>query len=165
MPIKYLLALLNSKLMEFYFGFEGIMTAGGAFTLKHETISILPIKLKSGKLYSTFAVLVNYVLSCKGAKSSNYDVPFSYFEQIIDGMVFELYFEEELKEAGRDVLKYLTDLKPITDDMSDEQKLEIIESEFNRLYDKDHPVRNNLFYMDSIPEIRIIKGLDKDADK
>lgn len=104
-------------------------------------------------------------MSCKGAKSSNYDVPFSYFEQIIDGMVFELYFEEELKEAGRDVLKYLTDLKPITDDMSDEQKLEIIESEFNRLYDKDHPVRNNLFYMDSIPEIRIIKGLDKDADK
>jgi len=42
--IKYILSLLNSKLMEFYFGFIGIMTAGGAFTLKHETISSFPVK-------------------------------------------------------------------------------------------------------------------------
>lgn len=34
---KYLLALLNSNLLKFYFGFIGIMMAGGAYTLKHET--------------------------------------------------------------------------------------------------------------------------------
>ncbi len=44
--LKYLLALMNSKLMEFYFRFIGIMTAGGAYTLKHETVAEFPIKAK-----------------------------------------------------------------------------------------------------------------------
>lgn len=47
--------------------------------------------------------------------------------------------------------------------MSDEEKMEIITKTFNELYDKNHPVRQNLYYMDTIEEIRIIKGLDKDA--
>ena len=44
-PIKYLLGVLNSKLMEFYFGFIGIMTAGNAFTLKYETVIEFPVKI------------------------------------------------------------------------------------------------------------------------
>jgi hypothetical protein len=31
--------LLNSNLLKFYFGFIGVMTAGGAFTLKYTTVS------------------------------------------------------------------------------------------------------------------------------
>lgn len=45
-PLKLILAQLNSKLIEFYFGLIGIMTAGGAYTLKHETIAELPIYIK-----------------------------------------------------------------------------------------------------------------------
>ena len=73
--------------------------------------------------------------------------------------LFELYFEDEIKKAGRDILKYLTDLTPITDDMSDEEKMQIITQTFNDLYDKKHPVRQNLEGMNEIEEIRIIKGL------
>jgi len=42
-PIKYLLGVLNSRLLRYYFGFIGVMTAGGAYTLKHSTIQQLPI--------------------------------------------------------------------------------------------------------------------------
>jgi len=38
-----------------------------------------------------------------------------------------------------------------------EEKLAIIQSEFKRLYDPNHPVRNNLETLDSIEEVRIIK--------
>lgn len=41
--------------------------------------------------------------------------------------------------------------------MADEKKLSIIQSEFNRLYDPNHPVRNNLETLDSVEEVRIIK--------
>jgi hypothetical protein len=41
--------------------------------------------------------------------------------------------------------------------MSDEEKLAIIQAEFNRLYDPNHPVRNNLETLDSVEEVRIIK--------
>jgi adenine-specific DNA-methyltransferase len=41
--LRVILALLNSKLMEYYFRFIGVMTAGGAYTLKKSTIEYLPI--------------------------------------------------------------------------------------------------------------------------
>jgi hypothetical protein len=71
--------------------------------------------------------------------------------------VFELYFTKEIKTVGKEILKHLEDLKPITDHMTVEEKLAVIQSEFDRLYDPYHPVRNNLETLDSINEIRIIK--------
>ncbi len=41
--IKLILGQLNSKVLQFYFSLIGIMTAGGAYTLKHETIIEFPI--------------------------------------------------------------------------------------------------------------------------
>jgi predicted ATP-binding protein involved in virulence len=59
--------------------------------------------------------------------------------------------------AGKEILKHLGDLKPITDDMSKEKKLAIIQSEFERLYDPNHPVRFAIETLDSVEEVRIIK--------
>jgi hypothetical protein len=42
-PVKYLLGLLNSRVLQYYFRFIGVMTAGGAYTLKHSTIVHLPV--------------------------------------------------------------------------------------------------------------------------
>lgn len=52
-----------------------------------------------------------------------------FFESLLDALVFELYFPEEIKAAGKEILKHLGDLKPITDEMSEEKKLAIIQSE------------------------------------
>ena len=82
---------------------------------------------------------------------------FDFFDKLNSAMVFELYFPSELKSANKEILKHLGDLKPITDSMSNEEKLAVIQSEFERLYDPNHPVRNNLETLDSIEEIRIIK--------
>jgi hypothetical protein len=45
----------------------------------------------------------------------------------------------------------------ILDEMSDEEKLAIIQSEFERLNNPNHPVRFALETLDSIEEVRIIK--------
>jgi len=86
--IKYLLALLNSKLMEFYFGFEGIMTAGGAYTLKHETISKFPIKCLNGQEQKPFIDLVDKILV---AKKKDPQADTGKLEAEIDQMVYKLY--------------------------------------------------------------------------
>jgi hypothetical protein len=80
-----------------------------------------------------------------------------YFEQLIDGMVYELYFENEIKQAGCAILKYLDDLPEIKDKMSDNEKLKIITKVFNKLYDAASPVRKNLETMEKVKEVRIIK--------
>jgi hypothetical protein len=82
----------------------------------------------------------------------------TYFEQIIDGMVYELYFPELLKKHNRLIINHLGELPEFTDSMSNEQKMKICKKVFDRLNDKEHPVRVNLFYMNSIPEIAIIEG-------
>ena len=66
-----------------------------------------------------------------------------YFEQLIDGMVYELYFENEIKQAGCDILKYLNDLPELKEELSDDEKSKIITKVFNNLYDKESPVRKN----------------------
>lgn len=87
-PIKYLLALINSKLMEFYFGFIGIMTAGGAYTLKYETVAEFPIKVISLNAQKPFITLVDQILS---AKRENPQADTSELEGEIDKKVYELY--------------------------------------------------------------------------
>lgn len=81
----------------------------------------------------------------------------AFFISLINSVTFEIYFSSEIKSAGKEILKHLGDLKPITDDMSEEKKLAIIQSEFERLYDPNHPVRFAIETLDSVEEVRIIK--------
>lgn len=47
--------------------------------------------------------------------------------------------------------------------MDDSQKTEIITTVFDRLNEKNHPVKVNLFYMKAIPEIKIIEGIKEET--
>jgi hypothetical protein len=85
-PIKYLLAILNSNLMKYYFGFIGVMTAGGAYTLKHSTIQRLPLRIAADT--QPFIDLVDQILA---AKTANPATDTSVFESEIDRMVYVLY--------------------------------------------------------------------------
>jgi len=77
---------MNSKLMEYYFGFIGIMTAGGAYTLKRETVNDFPIKIITEKKQKPFVSRVEKILS---AKIKTQDT--TALEQEIDVMVYKLY--------------------------------------------------------------------------
>lgn len=93
-PTKYILGLLNSKLLHYYFGFIGVMTAGGAYTLKAATISALPF-VDAGD-YEPVINLVDQILS---AKKHDPKVDVSVLEAEIDRFVYQLYglTEEEIK--------------------------------------------------------------------
>ena len=93
-PIKYLLGLLNSKLMHYYFHFIGIMTAGGAYTLKAATISALPFKI--AKNTNDIECIVEEILSIK---SKDHDADVSNLEAEIDSIVYKIYelSDEDIK--------------------------------------------------------------------
>ena len=86
LSIKYILGLLNSKLMHYYFHFIGVMTAGGAYTLKGTTISALPFKISDNP--QEIAGIVDGILSIK---AENHDADVSNLESKINSMVYELY--------------------------------------------------------------------------
>lgn len=87
-PIRYILGLLNSKLLHYYFGFIGVMTAGGAYTLKAATIEALPMVIGTQEQQKEIASKVDSILNAK-AKDKQMDV--SSIEHEIDLLVYDLY--------------------------------------------------------------------------
>ena len=105
------------------------------------------------------ATLSGYLLDTKkqmNAKKATQLID-SFLENLSDSCVIELYFPDEIKAAGKEIFKYLDELAPITDSMSNEEKLAVIRSEFDRLYDPTHPVRNHLETIDSVDVVRTIR--------
>lgn len=88
LEIKYLLSVLNSNLMKFVFSKIGVMTAGGAFTLKKATIDEFPIKEISKEQQQPFIDKVNQILT---QKQSNPNADTTALEAEIDIMVYHLY--------------------------------------------------------------------------
>jgi hypothetical protein len=152
--LKYLVSVLNSSVADYFFFQITAKIAGGRKRYTKQYVEQIPIPVISKLEQVPFEKLVDYVIL---AKSKADDIVFSFFESLLDSIVFELYFPEEIKSAGKEILKHLGDLKPITDDMSEEKKLAIIQSEFERLYDPNHPVRFAIETLDSVEEVRIIK--------
>jgi adenine-specific DNA-methyltransferase len=153
---KYLVGLLNSKLIAFWLKNRGKMQ-GDNYQLDKEPLLQIPIYQPTESLQQPIITLVDYILFLKQAQNDSI-IPI-YYENIIDACVYELYFPEEVHAVEKGVIKHLQDIKPLDDTMSDNQKLALINSEFVRLYDNPyHPVRNNVETIENIETIRIIKA-------
>ena len=156
-----LLTIINSKLPLFYKKekYRGSSYNQGV-NFNTEMINELPIPEFSKETILSLKIISEYILFLKNIelKSVTDQLMPTYFEQIIDGMVYELYFPELLKKHNREIIKHLGELPEFTDKMSDEKKMSIIKIVFNRLNEREHTVRTNLFFMSSIPEIKIIEG-------
>ena len=162
----YLLAVLNSKLVDWYFRLFGVERAGGYYEYKPMFIERLPIPKISADKHDIIATIVDYIIYLKKQPSTDGKnlvhardyIMVKYFEQIIDGLVYELYLTDELHRAGKYFFKTLLDehLPPVKEISSD--KMSVLRSTFEHLFDRKHPVRKNLFFLDSLETIRIIEG-------
>ena len=88
LPVRFLLGILNSKVLHYYFGFIGVMTAGGAYTLKASTIKALPIPPSTNTQRQNIINLVTKILS---VKSVGQQTDVTSLENEIDILVYLLY--------------------------------------------------------------------------
>jgi hypothetical protein len=146
--------VLNSKVADYYIRSLGVTRNGGYFEYKPMFVEKLPIPKLELDEQAPYIRLVGYVLH---STKHEQKLQSAYFEQLIDGLVYELYFAAEIKAANKEIRRHLGELTPITDAMSDEEKMAVIQTEFDRLYDPRHPVRNHLETLDSVEAVRIIR--------
>ncbi|MBU6186614.1 MAG: Eco57I restriction-modification methylase domain-containing protein [Cyanobacteria bacterium REEB444] len=94
--LKFLLAILNSKVSEWYFNLIGTTTGMGTNRWKKYKIELLPIKIASQDQEKEIEILVNQILAIKkqNSLSDTRDL-----ENQIDQLVYQLYelTEEEIK--------------------------------------------------------------------
>jgi hypothetical protein len=151
---NFFTALLNSELINWFYSISFSNRSNLTVNISKTFTEKLPIN--GITKYKEITIIVDYLLNYKSDNTKNKELVL-FFEQIINSIVYELYFEQELKQAKKQVLKHLADLEPINDNMSKEEKLAIIQAEFVRLYHPEHPVRFAIETLDSIEEVRIIK--------
>ncbi len=148
--LKYLCSILNSTLINYWYCNKYLMPTIGIYELHS-----IPIKISMQQ--DKYSIIADYIIGLKEKQINS-----SFFEDLIDAMVYELYFPEEIKFAGCEVLKYITNLPELKDGWyGDEKKLAVIEKVYTELSDPNHPVAIAMEKQKAVPEVRIIEGLDK----
>ncbi len=148
---KFLMAVLNSNLCWFYLKNTGSVLRGGYFRFKTNYLKSFPFPQINIKKIQPFEILVDYIIWLKQNKdkSINEYVDNEFiakeFERVIDAMVYELYFEEELHSEDLYFIKYANnDFEPIEKEMDDRIIAQIIHKAYQRLRDRDNEIRNNI---------------------
>ena len=154
--VKLLTAMLNSQLLMFAFKFfyAGGNLLGDTFRYKKVFLQKLPVVIPSSPTMDYLESLVDYV---QIARHSELKLQSVYFEQLIDALVYELYFPEEFKSAQKPVCSEIGKLIQFTNEQSNKERLAVIQREFDRLYDPKHPVRNAVGTLDSIEVVRTVQ--------
>lgn len=159
--LKYTCALLNSTLMTFYATEKEILRKGNKATphVGVRGLNSIPVPLADTKIQNIIEYFVDIISYLKNntQDSPTFKLMVSFFERIINGIIYELYFSEEMKSNKctiiSELLKY--DLKKSTGNN------ESIETLFKTIYESSNPIRVALFKMDIVEEIAVIEGKKK----
>ena len=146
---KYLTGLLNSTLIKYWLKYKGKMQ-GANFQIDKEPLQQIPIAVPAINVQELIATIVDYVMMASSTKEnlselvSNETIAL-FFEKIIDGCVYELYFGEHMKEQEINIIDSALELiKPISQLTTEKDKSEVILNAFMVIKKTDNPIRNRL---------------------
>ena len=71
-----------------------------------------------------------------------------YFERVIDGLVYEAYLPEDLHKGNKHFFQPLLDEQLSLCEEIQGDKMPALRDIFELLYEKTHPIRRNLFFLD-----------------
>ena len=148
---KFWMALLNSRLFWWYLTNTGTTLANGFFRFKPDYIKPFPVpEIIPTEITSVIEALVDYVLYIKSENNPISDLVSNkfisdYFERIINGCIYELYFSEHMKYNGIDIIQFVHELIQPIDKLTDnEEKRVIIWNVFTRIKKTNNQVKDRL---------------------
>lgn len=150
---KFWMALFNSRAFWYYLQNTGYVLRGGYFTFKTDYINPIPVPDDSRILICEPLIekIVDYLqyLHKKGQNQiynhTSNDRIADHFEEIIDMVVYELYFEQHMKEQKIDVIADLKSYKWNNNKIIAEQ----IKDFYQWLQQSDNMVRQKLMLLDT----------------
>jgi len=148
----FLLGILNSNLINWYFN----NFLSDSLNFYPDDAKELPIvKVDDISKQKTFTTIVDYILF-----QNKQELDSSFFERIIDAMVYELYFSEKIKVSGAEIIKHLGNLPKIKQEQ-EQENVKVIEETQKKLSDPEHQIHKALQKLYDIEEIKIIEGQKK----
>jgi methylase of polypeptide subunit release factors len=149
---KYLLGFLNSKLLAFYIDKITHQYSSTGYLLSNQFVEQLPIPKIPKKQQKPFEILVDYIIF---AKEENLSLEASLFESVIDGMVYDLYFEEEMKRGDCFISDEVNKVIVAFDNSMDRMK------EMYKVFKNNKTIQRGIIYKRVIPIVKVINGVDR----
>ena len=162
----WLLGVLNTRQVSWFYARTAPQIRGPFLKFMPRYVSQIPIPDMEPEQKALIHKFVEYILYLKQQPTVNSrDLKYArdrvmvgYFNRIIDGMVYEAYLPDELHKGRKHFFQPLLDeelpqLEKIQDD-----KMSVFRDMFEHLHERTHPIRVNLFFLDSVKPIRIIQS-------
>ncbi len=153
----YLTGLLNSTVVAFWLRHRGKMQ-GHLFQVDKEPLLGIPIYQPLKVQQDLIAGVVKAVIVIKQAGNESV-AHAARFEQLINGLIYELYFPEPLQSAGINLMALsakagLAELGAMEGAALAARVNELAE----HIFSSQHPIRGLLFDLQGIPVVRLIEG-------
>jgi hypothetical protein len=158
---RWLTALLNSSSIEWLYSQLSNRIRGGYLRAFTDSMRLVPVPQVALAGQETLSRLTEYLVvlsqhSTENVESANAK---AYFEQLVNGLVYELFFPEDLHLQKLFLFKYVEEAGlPVLDSLQKARRLEAIHEAFGKIYDLKHPIRSCLFALRALEIVRIIEG-------
>jgi adenine-specific DNA-methyltransferase len=165
----FVLGVLNSRLSDYFLHKVSTPFRGGYIALNRQYIEQLPIPSAATHQQATVERLVRYVLwlyDQPSVANSDSKRPLdpavaSFYEQVINALVYELFFADELQIAGLHFFGIVNDVSlPTLDSLPSRQsaRLQALLDWFQKLQAPGHPLRIALDKLQTLDLVRIIES-------
>lgn len=155
---RYLVALFNSTLFGAWVRVKGEQKKDTYF-IKNEVLYTFPLVLPEEDklwLYNNLYELLRAV--GKKEQSVGAGTMKSYYANILDALIFCNYFSNSMKNESNILYKSLSDIVPQTLP-SGSKRTALAEELFAVIYERKHPVRETLYYLDNQNRVSRIKSV------
>ena len=162
----WLLGVLNTRVVSWFYARTAPQVRGPFLKFVPRYVSQIPIPDMETEQRALIHKIVEYILylkkqptvNSKDLKHARDAVMVGYFDRIIDGMVYESYLPDELHKGSKHFFQPLLDEQlPQLEEIQGD-KMSAFRDIFEHLHERTHPIRINLFFLDSIKPIRIIES-------
>ena len=162
----WLCGLLNSRAVEWFYSQTSNQLSGDYLRARSRYMQQIPVPDLTLEQKGMIGKIVDYLIYLQGQPTTNSRglahardaVMLGYFERIIDGLVYDSYLPEALHQGKKQFFKpLLAERLPQLEEIRGD-KMAALREIFERLYERTHPIRRNLFFVDSVKPIRIIEG-------
>jgi len=160
----YLLGILNSSVVMYLFSHEVPRLQNSFYEPGYRYLNPFPIPNATAE-QKLLCESLSSALIClhrpEATQLPNRSLMVAYFEQWLNGLVYELFFPDELHARNIHLFEETAKPENLIPDLTNQDlvtNFERLKVCFERVYDIKHPIREMLFSLRSIEEVRIIEG-------
>lgn len=164
--LSFYLGIINSTLVAFYWRLRFFDNKETFPKIKKSPLLSIPIpnatngqRREIERLVVQLTYIAGFLASQPTTQTTRDPLMLAYWERVLNGLVYELYFPSELHAAGLHIFDLVAKAELGTVDLLDDcDSIPALRESFGELYDPSHPLRIALDKLQTIDTVRVIEA-------